>query len=278
VPWAVAAAAIVAGGTIYASNKVGKASQGAANTAANAEQNKLNYLMEREALPQQFREGALTKLGGIYGLDGGEGSQQQLIDDAMASPLYKQIMGNQSLGEDAIMRNQAATGGFRSGNTQVNLSEYNTRLGNEALVESYNQQLGGLTSLANLPSNVNQIGQSMSNIGGIRAAGQVGAAQAQQVGIQNATNAIGQGLVAYGQGGGSFSDIRAKKNIEYDGMVNGHKMYTWEWREEMSEFGLEGSGYGVMAHEVIEYAPEAVGMIDGILCVDYDMLDLLEAA
>lgn len=277
-PWAVAAAAIVAGGTIYASNKASSAAKDAARTAADAQQRGIDYLERQDVIPRQFREGALEKLGGLYGLEGGEGNQQEFIDEAMESPLYQQLMGNQQFGEEAILRNQAATGGFRSGSTQVNLSEYNTRLKNEALLESYNNQLGGLQSLANLPSNANSIASLMVGKGSTLAAGQIGAAQAEQAKIQGISNAIGQGLTAYGQSGGSFSDIRAKKNIQFDGIVNGHKMYTWDWRSEMAEYGLKGEGYGIMAHEVIEYAPEAVGLIDGILCVDYDMIGLKEAA
>lgn len=80
-----------------------KASQQAANTQAAYQREALNYLKEREELPQQFREGALQVLGGLYGLDGGEGSQQQLIDAAKASPLYGAIMGGLDASEEELL-------------------------------------------------------------------------------------------------------------------------------------------------------------------------------
>ena len=42
----------------------------AANIQAQAQREALAYLKEREAVPQQFREGALKQLGGICGLEG----------------------------------------------------------------------------------------------------------------------------------------------------------------------------------------------------------------
>lgn len=145
----------------------------------------LEYLKQKEELPQQYREGALGQLAGAYGVEGGTGSQQDLINRAQASPLYSAIMGGQRAGEDAIMRNAAQTGGLRSGNVQRNLYDYNTQLQNTALLESYNQQLQGLGGLAQLPSLAQPIAQGMGNIGSTYAQGMVAAAQANQVGSQN---------------------------------------------------------------------------------------------
>lgn len=271
-PWAVAAAAVVAGGSIYAASEAGKASQGAAETQAQAQQNALNYQMAREELPIQFRDQALSNLGGIAGYEGGTGSQQELIDRAKASPLYQQIIGNQQLGEDAITRNAAATGGLRSGDVQANLYDYNTRLENEALLESYNQQLGGIQQLAGMPLNTNAIANQMSNIGGTRAAGDIAAANAQQVGWQNAASAIGQGIQNYGMA--NYSDIRLKTDIKHEGTKNNHEWYSWEWNELANELGLNGRSEGVMAHLVYNYQPDSIVNIDGFIGVDMDSLGI----
>ena len=204
---------------------------------AESQREGLDYLKEREALPRQFSEEALKGLGGLYGLEGGTGNQQDLINRAISSPLYKSIMGGQEAGEESILRNASMTGGFRSGNTQSNLYDYNTQLQNKALLESYNQQLQGLTGLAGLPSNANQIagmtagigqtlGQGQATAGEIRGQGQIAGAQAQQQGTQQGFgNLLELGALVVSM----FSDRRLKKNLEKIGKVNGHNWYMWDW-------------------------------------------------
>jgi len=67
-------------------DKAADASKDAAQTQASSEQAALDYQIEREALPRQFSEGALKGLGGLYGLEGGTGNQQDLIDRAISLP------------------------------------------------------------------------------------------------------------------------------------------------------------------------------------------------
>jgi len=249
-----------------------RASTDAANISANAQGEALDYIKETEALPQQYRQEALGKLSGLFGLEGGQGNQQEFINQAMESPLYKQLIGNQKFGEDAILRNQAATGGFRSGNTQKNLSEYNTRLSNEALLSSYNNNLQGLTGLANIPSNTNQIAGMMSGIGNTQAQGRIAGANAIQQGNQGMFNA------AAGLGGAAlmaFSDIRLKTNIVKIGRKNGYNIYKWTWRKIANKLHLAGEGFGVMAHEVFNLNPDAVSTKYGHLLVDYQKLGVL---
>lgn len=153
---------------------------GAYQTQVSAEQQALDYLMQREAIPQQLREGALTQLGGLYGLGGGVGDRQAFIDQARMSPLYQSIMSGKQAGEEVIMRQAGATGGLRSGNVQHAMYDYNTRLQNKALLESYNQQLSGLAGLAQLPSGAQQIATGMAGIGATQATGMIGAGQTAQ--------------------------------------------------------------------------------------------------
>ena len=169
------------------------------------QQRGLDYMMEREELPQQFREGALTKLGGMYGLEGGEGNQQEMIDFAQQSPIYKAIMGGRQAGEQAIMRNAGQTGGLRSGNVQHNLYDYNTQLQNQATLTGFNQQMAGLQGLADLPTNTNAIAGAMGGIGQTLAQGRVADKQAQ-ITAENKlwadiTGAAAMGAKAGGMGG-----------------------------------------------------------------------------
>lgn len=245
--------------------------------AAEAEEKKLEYLKEREALPTRFREGAITTLGGLYGLEGGTGDQEAMIQRSMDSPLYQNIMGGREAGEEAILRNASATGGLRSGNVQGAMYDYNTRLENRALLESYNQQLSGLQGLAGLPSMAPLIGQTIGDIGMTRGQGHIAAAQAQQIGgQQGAGNMMGLanlGIQAYSSG--MFSDRRLKKNIEKIGEVNGFNWYSFEWNSVAEKLGLSGKTFGSMADEVFKIIPKAVSLRNNFMYVHYDMIGVL---
>lgn len=249
-----------------------KAAQQAAQTQAAYQREALEYMKEREALPQQFREGALTTLGGLYGLEGGEGSQQELIDAAKASPLYGAIMGGLDASEDAILRNAGATGGLRSGNVQQALADNAEQLQNRALLSSYQDQLSGIQGLAGLQSNAGQIAQQMTGIGTTLAQGQLDASRAVQANQQNITsNLLGLGELGLGAVT-AFSDLRLKRNIQPAGQRNGINWYRWTWSEEAEALGLAGDSEGVMAHEVAQTHPDAVTTNGEHLMVDYDKL------
>jgi hypothetical protein len=166
----------------------GKTAQKGAKEAGAAElalqQQGLDYLIESEAVPRQFREGALGNLGGLAGLEGGTGSQQDLIDRAQNSPLYAAQMGTWDNTEDMLMSNAAATGGLRSGNIQRNLADEYQRLQERSLLDSYSDEKATLTGLAGLPSNANAIGSQFNNLGATQGQSIAGAANARQEGLQ----------------------------------------------------------------------------------------------
>lgn len=257
------------------SGAAGDASVQASRVQAASQREALNYLKQTEALPQQFRQGALKGLAGVAGLAGGTGSQQDLIDRSRESPLFAAIMGGRDAGEESILRNAAATGGLRSGASIGDLTDFNTQLQNTALLESYNQQLSGLQGLANLPSNANAIAQQTSNIGQTLAQGQVAGAQATQA-AQNqmfgdATSLAGLDIMA-------FSDYRLKENIIHIGESGGHRIYKWNWNDEARSIGIDSDiGVGVLADEVSEYMPEAIGYTDGYMTVNYEMIGVQNA-
>ncbi len=225
----------------------------------------LAYLKEREAIPQQYREQAIQQLGGAYGI-GDEGSQQQFIDQAKASPLYQSLLEG---GEESVLRNRAATGSLRSGAAISDLKDVQ----NNALLTSYNQQLQGLGGLAGLPSLAPAIAGATSGIGTTLGQGIIGAAQsqqaAQQQGIGNAFGLGQLGLQAYN----TFSDIRLKSNIKYIGRRNGIKRYKWTWNEEAEKLGLSGEDKGYMAHEVYEVRPDVIGECNGYITINVQALE-----
>jgi hypothetical protein len=341
------------GDFIFGDDDASDAAKDAAKIQANAQIEALEYLKEREELPQGYREAALQQLGSLYGFElqpydesrpgeaiggpagtrrvpiygtksvlnpawrggrdsydpsiprfinkrsitgwneipidvegniipedergdqiaytGGTGGQQDLIDRAMNSPLYQALMGGQNLGEEVIMRNAAATGGLRSGNVQGNMFDYITQLQNKALLSSYNEQLAGLTGLAGLPSNANNIAQQTSDIGTTQAQGVLGAAQTEAAQSQQRANNLLSGLGVWAM----FSDRRLKKNISRIGEINGHDFYSFEWNKLANELGLSGNTYGCMADEVYKIDSKAVFLKDGFMMVNYSRIGVL---
>ena len=218
--------------------------------------------------------------------------QQAMIEQARQSPLFAAIMGGREAGEEAIARTASATGGLRSGGAQEAFYDYNTQLENRALLSSYDeqrdleqqqygrgqqqygqefqqysQQLGGLQGLAQLPSSAERVAQMTGDIGRTQAQGITGAAQARESGQnQFMGNVLGLGALA-------FSDIRLKDNVEFLKEKNGHRFYTWDWNSKAEKLGLVGKGGGVMAHEVAKYLPQAIGVRDDYITVDYSLLE-----
>jgi len=191
------------GASIIGSGMAASGAKKGAGIQAQAQMAQLDYLKQINELPQQYKEQALTELNGIFNPETGqyEFPQEQLLQQAKASPLYGSIMQGQQAGEDAIMRHAGATGGLRSGNVQDALSRYSGDLQNRALLQSYANQvqqyqygMSGLQGLAQLPTNENQIGQTMADIGGTQAQGQIAAGQAWQSGLQGMGNAFGSGV------------------------------------------------------------------------------------
>jgi hypothetical protein len=189
-------------GSLVGSESEGsKAARHAMERQMDWQQKALDYMMESDELPQELRQQAMSMLGGLYGLEGGEGSQQMLIDQARESPLYGSIMGGQKAGEESIMRNAAATGGLRSGNVQANMYDFNVNLQNRALLESYNQQLSGLSGLAKLPSNAQNIAGQYNTMGQTYAQGRVGYGQAQAAAQEQGMEYLQSGFGFFGGGG-----------------------------------------------------------------------------
>lgn len=259
------------------SDKSSRDASRAAQIQATSQREALDYLKEREEIPQMFREGSLTRLGGLYGLEGGEGSQEELIKRAIESPLYRQIVGGREEGEEAILRNMAATGGLRSGNIQEDLYDYNTQLENQALLSAYNDQIRGLTGLAGLPSNANQIAQLTTDIGTTLAQGKVAASQAEQDANQQLFNNImGLGQLGLSTAGLiMYSDRRLKKNVKKVGELNGFNIYSFDWNSIARMLGLTGKTIGCMADEVFEIDPSAVFFKDDFLMVNYSKIGIL---
>lgn len=223
--------------------------------AAQAQMDALEYLKQQDALPTQFRDAALQRYGDLY-LGGNSFAVQQQLE---ANPLYQAILGTQQTAEDAVLRNQAATGGFRSGSTQTGLAQTAADIQRQATLAGYQDLTQGLGSLAQLPTNANQIAGLTSGIGQTLAQGQTAAAQAQLQGQQaTAGNLLGLGQL--GIGALAFSDDRLKDNpvVISDTSHPNIKKYRWEWNDTAQELGMTGEDRGYLASEIEKVWPELV--------------------
>jgi hypothetical protein len=79
---------------------------------------------------------------------------------------------------------------------------------------------------------------------------------------------LGGTAAAMGQAGIFGSDVRLKENIELVGSDNGFNLYEFNYRNQDARWR------GVMAQEVMVTRPDAVGMREGVLVVDYDALGM----
>lgn len=272
------------------------------DTEAAEIQKGIDYLQQREELPIELRDKALSGLGGYYQVPGQQMNQQQLIEQAMASPLYGAILGGRKAGEESILRHRSVTGGLRSGGSQKDLYDYNVELENEALLSSYYEaqerqdyermlNLQGLEGLASLQGNEGEIARMMADRGEVFGKGMAGSALLRGQGTMGSAQEIAQGITGRAEigaqskqslidtalGGAAiyYSDIRLKDNIRYLGTSHGLNFYGWTWNEIAAELGLEGECSGVMAHEVYEDFPEATSEKDGFIQIDYRKIGVL---
>jgi hypothetical protein len=262
-----------------------KAAREGAELQAQGQRDALGYLKESQAPFLAAQGGALGRLSSMAENNPyQQQSQQQMINQAMASPLYSSIMQGQQAGEESIMRNASATGGLRGGNTPSSLADFSSNLQNQALMQSYGQQqaldeqsynrsMGLEQTMLGLPTNTSEIANLTAGIGQTLGQGHIAAGQARATGRQQRFgNIMNAGSAAL-----QFSDYRLKTNIIKTGVENGFNTYSWSWNEEASKLGLTGAGKGVIAQEVEKINPEAVVDYSGYKTVNYDLIGVQHA-
>jgi hypothetical protein len=226
--------------------------------------------------------GSLQQQQALLGLLGPEAQQQAIAQLEQGAGFQAQVRQ----GEEALLQRASATGGLRGGNIQAALAQFRPQMLQQAIEDQYGR-LGGLTALGQTTTqNIAQLGQASA--AGQSAAGlQTGADIAGLLGIQGAARAgsrLGQGAAAsnvlnlpgqflgmqYGAGvanpglQGIFSDQRLKKNVARLGTrSDGLGVYEFEY--------IWGGGrhIGLMAQEVVNIYPDAIGESGGYMTVDY---------
>lgn len=189
--------------------------------------------------------------------------------------------------EKALERQMAAQGvtlgggGYGEINPQAYraMQELNQGLASQEYGNAYNRYVNDQLNTFNMLMGASGMGQSATNqmaglgqsyatnVGNLT----TGLASAQmnaQMAQASRPSMFSQLLSAGAQLGSAYlmSDVRKKENIEYVGMNNGHKMYRFNYKGDLRRFE------GVMAQDVIEYMPEAIHDVDGILHVNYSLL------
>lgn len=148
-PWAVAGAAVSAGGSILSGVLGSNAAKSAASQQAEQQRNTLNWIQQVYGQAgsnlQPFigtGQNALTALQGFYGLPGGNtGNAQQAFSSFQGTPFYQFPLGQANL---ATNRALAASGLTGSGAQLRDVSQLNAGYASQGL----GQYLGGLGTLA----------------------------------------------------------------------------------------------------------------------------------
>lgn len=203
IPWAVAAAAVAAGGAIIA----GSEAQSGANSAANAALSEQQTQIAQEAPYTALGQAAIPALenGLGIGTPGSPGFGSLVTPPSFAD--YKESPGYQfqlNQGMDAITNSAAATGGVRGGNTLKALQAYGTGLANQDYQQFVNNTLAeqqqkygmlantvntGANAAANVGSGAIQTGANLGNIytsaGNTAASTTAAATNAASSGINN---------------------------------------------------------------------------------------------
>lgn len=169
-PWAVAAAAVAAGGAIYASNKQSGAAKDAANASNAATQASIDEQKREFDINQQNQapwlntgKSALSVLSGMYGLNGDGSGQAANAPDYSAfyqSPDYQFALQQ---GQQALDRGAAARGTLYSGGHTADTMQFGQGLASQQFGNFYNR-LAGLAGVGQTAANqLGAYGQNYAN-------------------------------------------------------------------------------------------------------------------
>lgn len=190
-----------------------------------------------------------------YASQGAQGLSALLGGDVSGLNAYKNATGFDAAaeaGSRGITGNAAAGGLLRSGSTGKALQRYGQEISNQYA----NNYMDRLLAQANLGY---QAGNILSSAGNT----------SQSTSSGKSKKGIG-GFLGSAAGAIAKSDVRLKKNIHKVGELdNGLNVYQYRYIDDDEKVHL-----GVMAQEVAEIKPEALGPLteDGYMTVDYGKL------
>jgi len=175
-----------------------------------------------------------------------------------------QLGGQQLNAQQGILSAQNAAGAQQQAQQQQII---NQGIQNYAVAQQYpQQQLAFMNAqLRGLPLQSSTVQQYQAAPSAISQAAGLGTAGIAGLGLYNAMNTTP-----------SSSDIRVKENIEFvDILMNGVNIYEFDYKPEFKDKSGYGRYRGVMADEVEQVMPQAVGRdSDGYKTVHYSMLGI----
>ena len=237
----------------YQQEAMAKASAGVSAYNTAIQQSDALRLQQAQLSGQQYQAGIA---GATTGYQANLGATQNIYGVTSASDLQNYNLSN------------AATLQGIAGLTQV------AQAGQGVYGQSANYLQGASSSAASAASTAGSSAVGLANVNANYAT-QMQQANAQSAaGIGSLVGTLGAaGIGAYGKyaaAGAAASDERLKTNIQLVDNINGHNIYTWDWKEQ--DYGYNK---GVIAQEILASVPEAVTMMDnGFYAVNYDMLGL----
>jgi len=175
-----------------------------------------------------------------------------------------QLGGQQLQAQQGILSAQNAAGAQQQAQQQQII---NQAIQNYAVAQQYpQQQLAFMNAqLRGLPLQSSTVQQYQAAPSAISQAAGLGTAGIAGLGLYNAMNTTP-----------SSSDIRVKENIEFvDILMGGVNIYEFDYKPEFKDKSGYGRYRGVMADEVEQVMPQAVGRdSDGYKTVHYSMLGI----
>lgn len=236
----------------YEQEAMAKASAGVSAYNTAIQQSDALRLQQAQLSGQQYQAGIA---GATTGYQANLGATQNIYGVTSASDLQNYNLSN------------AATLQGIAGLTQV------AQAGQGIYGQSANYLQGASSSAASAASTAGSSAVGLANVNANYAT-QMQQANAQSAaGIGSLVGTLGAaGIGAYGKyaAAAAASDERLKTNIQLVDNINGHNIYTWDWKEQ--DYGYNK---GVIAQEILVSVPEAVTMMDnGFYAVNYNILGL----
>jgi len=247
------AAQNLAGVSNQAQNVLGSTGQSALTSGVNALQNITSPAYQQAQIQAAMQPAEAQYAQNIAGLNASFGGAGQ-IGSARQALAQQQTAGSTQAAQETAAA-QALQG---IANQQITAGGQLGQLGLSGLGGAQNAAQTQVTA-AGVPFNTAlQLASSLYGTP-VASANPFAATQGQTTSTNNSTFGINAlpGL----------SDVRAKENIEYVGIENGHKMYEFNYIDQPQRYR------GVMAQDIVEYKPSAVRVrADGMLVVDYAQL------
>ena len=192
---------------------------------------------------------------------------QAQFDYLQSNPLFQMGLDNAN---ESTLKLAAAQGRLSAGDTLEQLNNNALLTASPLITNQQNaiqNQINSGLNLAQTQANTSigvgtQLSDNSNQLGNVLSSGVIGEQAATDAGTQNLIN-----LAAL-----AASDPALKTNIVKVDEENGFNIYTWDWNDIASDFGLNGSSRGVMADEVLLKMPSAVGELNGYMAVDYSKI------